>query len=135
VLPCKNFSFVIVVLPNKMGENSTKAQFCLLFFFKNGRGGGHLHPLPRLLSSCTRQDYWTYQIHRSSYYMVYIKGSLCKFLLGVHKNSTNFAVQSELGRFPLHLDILKQILRFWQRLENLDSSFPLLKAAYKCTKN
>jgi hypothetical protein len=44
----------------------------------------------------------------------------CKFLLGVHKISTNFAVQSELGRFPLHFDILKQILRFWHRLENLD---------------
>jgi hypothetical protein len=37
--------------------------------------------------------------------------------------------------FPLHFDILKQILRFWHRLENLDSSFPLLKAAYKCTNN
>ena len=58
----------------------------------------------------------------------------CKFLLGVHKISTNFAVQSELGRFPLHFDILKQILRFWHRLENLDWSFPLLKAAYKCMK-
>jgi hypothetical protein len=53
----------------------------------------------------------------------------------VHKKSTNLAVQSELGRFPLHFDILKQILRFWRRLENLDSSFPLLKAAYKCSKN
>jgi hypothetical protein len=53
----------------------------------------------------------------------------------VHKKSTNLAVQSELGRFPLHFDILKQILRFWHRLENLDSSFPLLKAAYKCTKH
>ena len=59
----------------------------------------------------------------------------CKFLLGVHKKSTNLAVQSELCRFPLHFDILKQILRFWHRLENLDSSFPLLKAAYTCTKN
>ena len=59
----------------------------------------------------------------------------CKFLLGVHKKSTNLAIQSELGRFPLHFDILKQILRFWHRLENLDSSFPLLKAAYKCTKH
>jgi hypothetical protein len=39
--------------------------------------------------------------------------------------STNLAVQSELGRFPLHFDILKQILRFWHRLENLDSSWYL----------
>ena len=33
----------------------------------------------------------------------------CKFLLGVHKKSTNLAVQSELGRFPLHFDILSNI--------------------------
>lgn len=36
----------------------------------------------------------------------------CKFLLGVHKKSTNFAVLSELGRFPLHFDIVKSIVRY-----------------------
>lgn len=41
----------------------------------------------------------------------------CKFILGVHKKSTNF----ELGRLPLHFDIMKQ---FWHRLENIDMSFP-----------
>ena len=45
------------------------------------------------------------------------------------KKTTNFAVLSELGRFPLHFDIVKAIINFWVRLENLDN-FPLLKDAY-----
>ena len=28
---------------------------------------------------------------------------LCKYILGVNQKSTNFAVRSELGRFPIHL--------------------------------
>ena len=50
----------------------------------------------------------------------------CKFVLGVHKKSSNFAVLSELGRFPLYYDVIKQTMRFWHRLENLGSNFPLL---------
>jgi hypothetical protein len=37
---------------------------------------------------------------------------LCKFLLVVHRKSTNFAVLSELGRFPLHFDIVKSIIKY-----------------------
>jgi hypothetical protein len=29
----------------------------------------------------------------------------CKYILGVHKKSTNFAVLSELGRFPLLMSL------------------------------
>ena len=54
----------------------------------------------------------------------------CKFLLGVSKKATNLATLSELGRFPLHFDIVKAMIRYWYRLENLDSSFPLLRYAY-----
>ena len=43
----------------------------------------------------------------------------CKSLLGIHRTSTNFAVLSELGRFPIHFDILKAMLSYWHRLENL----------------
>ena len=59
---------------------------------------------------------------------------LCKFLLGVHRKSTNFAVLSELGRFPLHFDIVKSIIKYWQRLEYLEENqieFPVLVNAYK----
>ena len=58
----------------------------------------------------------------------------CKFILGLPKRATNFAALSELGRFPLHFDIIKSILNYWHRLENLGSSFPLLKEAYLNSK-
>ena len=53
---------------------------------------------------------------------------------GVHKKSTNVAVLSELGRFPIHYQIIKQMIGYWHHLENLESSFPLLKAAYNTSK-
>jgi len=59
----------------------------------------------------------------------------CKFILGVNKKATHFAVLSELGRFPLHFDIIKSKIRYWYRLENLGSSFPLLKEAYLDSKS
>jgi hypothetical protein len=40
--------------------------------------------------------------------------------------STNFAVLSELGHFPIHYQIIKQMIGYWHHLENLESSFPLL---------
>jgi hypothetical protein len=46
----------------------------------------------------------------------------------------NFAVLSELGRFPIHYQIIKQMLGYWHHLENLESSFPLLNAAYNTSK-
>ena len=58
-----------------------------------------------------------------------------KWVLGVHKKSVNFATLSELGRFPLHFDVLKSLINFWFRLENLDTDFPLLKDAYSCSKS
>jgi hypothetical protein len=58
-----------------------------------------------------------------------------KYILGVNKRATNFATLSELGRFPLHFDIIKSMIRYWYRLENLDSSFTLLKDAYEESKN
>ena len=58
----------------------------------------------------------------------------CKLILGVHKKSTNFACLSELGRFPLHFNIVLSMVNYWYRLENLQSSFPLLSGAYTESK-
>ena len=58
----------------------------------------------------------------------------CKFILGVHRKTTNLAVLSELGRFPLYYDIIKSMINYWQRLEKLES-FPLLKDAYEHSKD
>ena len=60
---------------------------------------------------------------------------LCKYILGVNQKSTNFAVRSELGRFPIHLTIIKNILLYWHRLENLQEEFPLLKEAFNVSKS
>lgn len=54
----------------------------------------------------------------------------CKTVLGVNKKATNLATLSELGRFPLHYDVIKSMLKYWHRLENLGSLFPLLRDAY-----
>jgi hypothetical protein len=55
--------------------------------------------------------------------------------LGVHKKSTNVTVLSELCRFPIHYQIIKQMLGYWHHLENLESSFPLLNGAYNSPNN
>lgn len=54
----------------------------------------------------------------------------CKFVLGCGKKSTNFAVLSELGRLPIHYNIINAMLRFWHRLQNLDDQFPILQDAF-----
>ena len=56
-----------------------------------------------------------------------------KFILGVHRKSANFAVMSELGRYPFYIDIIKAMLKYWYRLENLDQH-SLLYDALECSK-
>ena len=56
-----------------------------------------------------------------------------KFILGVNRKSTNFAVMSELGRFPFYLDIVKAVLKYWYRLEHFDQT-SLLFNALECSK-
>jgi hypothetical protein len=40
-----------------------------------------------------------------------------KFYLGVHKKSINFAVLSELGRFPLHFNIVISLVKYWHGID------------------
>ena len=58
----------------------------------------------------------------------------CKYILGLNKKSVNHASLSELGRHPLlHYDIVKSLLKYCYRLENLTTEFPLLKDAFLCS--
>ena len=41
-----------------------------------------------------------------------------KIVLGVNSKATNFAVRSELGRFPLHIKIYTVMLKYWNRLND-----------------
>jgi hypothetical protein len=47
------------------------------------------------------------------------------------KKSTNFDVLSELGRFPLHFNVITAMIRYYDRLKKIEEMFPLLHAAYK----
>ena len=58
----------------------------------------------------------------------------CKYILGINKKSVNHASLSELGRHPLHYNIVKGMLKYCYRLENL-VEFPLLKDAFLCNKH
>ena len=58
----------------------------------------------------------------------------CKFILGVHRKSVNFGSLSELGRFPLHYNIVKSMLKYCYRLQNL-TEFPLLSDAFAYSKD
>ena len=44
---------------------------------------------------------------------------VCKNILGVHKNTTNIAVLSELGRYPMSHDIHKQMVKYLLRFEDM----------------
>ena len=57
-----------------------------------------------------------------------------KFTLGVHKKSCNFAVMSELGRYPYYIDMIKAMFKFWYRIEHLHPD-SLLFNALQCSKN
>jgi hypothetical protein len=52
----------------------------------------------------------------------------------VHKRTHSIAVLSELGRFPLYFNIIKCMLLYWYRLENLGKEFPLTKLLYLSKK-
>lgn len=52
----------------------------------------------------------------------------CKYILGVTKNCTHLGVISELGRFPLYINIIVQMFMYWHRLENNPTK--LLNDAY-----
>ena len=58
----------------------------------------------------------------------------CKFIFGVHSKTTNIAVLSELGRFPLYFNIIKSMLRYYDRLQKSQSIFPLLFDSFEESK-
>ena len=53
---------------------------------------------------------------------------ITKFILGVNRKSSNFAVLSELGRFPIYISIVKDLLNYYFRIENMPEDSLLYKA-------
>ena len=57
---------------------------------------------------------------------------LCKYLLGVHKKSTNNAVRGELGRYPILINVLTHATNYYKRISSADSDSLLVLS---CTDN
>ena len=55
-------------------------------------------------------------------------------MLGVHAKATNFAVYSELGRYPLFVDRIVASMKYIHYIEN-ETENKLLKSCYECIKD
>jgi hypothetical protein len=58
----------------------------------------------------------------------------CKYILGVPSRTSNTAVLSELGRFPIYFNIVKALVKYYYRLKNIQSDFPVLHDASEESK-
>ena len=56
----------------------------------------------------------------------------CKFILGVHKSSSNQAVLGELGRFPLFIDIIINLFKYYKRINDMEQDSLLNQALNEC---
>ena len=56
-----------------------------------------------------------------------------KIILGVNEKATNWAVRSELGRFPIHIEIFISIIKYLYHLLNDHNDNELMVNALKTT--
>ena len=57
--------------------------------------------------------------------------SMGKYVLGVNKRTTNLAIYGELGRYPLYIDTIISMIKYWVRLCKSTHHDPLLREAYE----
>ena len=53
----------------------------------------------------------------------------CKYAVGVHNRSTNYAILGDLGRYPISIDILRHILSFLRHVQMNESKNNILQEA------
>lgn len=58
----------------------------------------------------------------------------CKYAVGGHSRSTNYAILGELGRYPILIDIISQILKYLRHLQTNESNNDILQEAFKESK-
>ena len=59
-----------------------------------------------------------------------VDNKFCKYVAGMPRRASNFAIKAELGRETIFSFICAQTLRYWGKLMNLDSN-RILKGAYE----
>lgn len=84
-------------------------------------------------SACMSDDKFVFQNIYKSNIADRSQIKYLKYILGVNKYSSNIAVMSETGRFPMYFSILISITKYLYRLENCGHG--LLREAYKVTKS
>ena len=52
---------------------------------------------------------------------------MCKYILGVGKKTSNIAMYGELGRYPLYIDMVLAMVKYWLRLSKDSVTDNLLK--------
>ena len=57
--------------------------------------------------------------------------SMGKYVFGVNKRTTNLAIYGELGRYPLYIDTIISMIKYWVRLCKNTHHDPLLREAYE----
>jgi hypothetical protein len=57
--------------------------------------------------------------------------SMGKYVHGVNKRTTNLAIYGELGRYPLYIDTIISMIKYWFRLCKNTRHDPLLREAYE----
>ena len=84
-------------------------------------------------SACQKDDNFTFQnIYKNN---IADKAHIryLKYILGVNKYSSNFAVLSETGRYPMFFSIIISIIKYLYRLENSENG--LLHEAFQLNKS
>ena len=54
----------------------------------------------------------------------------CKLFLGLNRKASNYAARGEMGRFPLQLSVLKQILKYNLYLNSKEDSSIVKQSLY-----
>ena len=64
-----------------------------------------------------------------------VQGKFLKRILGVKMSTSNMALYSETGRFPLFLDRYIRIIKYWLKICNSDYSNCIVKSVYFMLKD
>jgi hypothetical protein len=83
-------------------------------------------------SSCRKKSYYCFEKILSTSHTEQSHVKKIKYILGVNRKTTNIAVMSELGRYPIYFSVILVMLKYCHRLEGQQEG--LLFDAYICNK-
>ena len=66
-------------------------------------------------------EIWGYELKPDTNAIENLFNKFCKHILGVHRNTTNLAIQGELGTFPLIIDVKISIVSYYLYLGQLNN--------------